>query len=39
MIKYVPGKRFAEPVLDAYEAVISARYEKIIDDIMGDIFG
>lgn len=35
----VGGRFFAEKVLGSYEPVLEARYEKIIDDIMGDIFG
>lgn len=38
-IRTVKGQRFAEKVLDDHESTIDARYEKIIDDIMGDIFG
>lgn len=35
----VGGRYFAKKVLDDHESTIDARYEKIIDDIMGDIFG
>ena len=35
----VGGRFFAEKVLGSYEPVLEARYEKIIDDIMGDVFG
>lgn len=35
----VGGRYFAEKVLGDYEPVLEARYEKMIDDIMGDIFG
>lgn len=35
----VKGQRFAEKVMNDYEPTLDARYEKMIDDIMGDIFG
>lgn len=35
----VGGRYFAEKVLGDYEPVLEARYEKMIDGIMGDIFG
>lgn len=35
----VGGRYFAEKVLGDYEPVLEARYEKMIDDIMGGIFG
>ena len=35
----VGGRYLAEKVLGDYEPVLEARYEKMIDDIIGDIFG
>lgn len=38
-IRTVKGQRFAEKVMNDYEPTLDVRYEKMIDDIMGDIFG
>lgn len=38
-IGVVKGKFFAKKVLDDYEPGMNARYESMIDEIMGDVFG